>query len=183
MNSSPPSIGLVVGNPKLNSRTLHIAQSIRDVVRSYAEAEEAMTVDLAQYVTEVFDQTSPVLAHLCEEVASLDFLVVASPTYKATYTGLLKAFFDRYGNNALRRVIAIPVMVGASPLHAMAPEFSLRPLLIELGATVPSRSLFVLESQIDQFDDVVAEWAATALPLVMAAFVGRERGNRPTAAD
>jgi len=32
---------------------------------------------------------------------------------KASYTGMLKAFFDRYGNNGLAGVTAVPVMTGA----------------------------------------------------------------------
>ena len=61
-------------------------------------------------------------------------MVVASPTYKATYTGLLKSFLDRYGNNALAATTCVPLMTGAAPIHALAPEAYLRPLLVELGA-------------------------------------------------
>jgi FMN reductase len=99
-------------------------------------------------------------------VAAADVLVAASPTYKATYTGLLKAFLDRYGNNGLAGVTAVPLMVGAAPIHALAPELHLRPLLIELGASVPSRGLYVMEQQLEDLGGVVAKWAETAVPLI-----------------
>ena len=97
-------------------------------------------------------------------MAKSDVVVVASPTYKATYTGLLKAFLDRYPNDGLARTVCIPVMTGAAPVHALAPEVHLRPLLVELGASTPTRGLFVTEQQFDDLDGVVEAWAATARP-------------------
>ena len=37
-------------------------------------------------------------------------------------------------------------MLGAGPTHALAPELSLRPVLFEIGASVPTRSLYLLDS-------------------------------------
>jgi len=99
-------------------------------------------------------------------VAASDLVIVASPTYKATFTGLLKNFLDRYDNNALAASVAVPVMTGAAPIHAPAPEVFLRPLLIELGASVPSRGLFVTEDKFDELDEVIADWARRARPLI-----------------
>ncbi len=106
------------------------------------------TLDLADVAPELFDPRSLTVSRLLDEVAASDLVVVASPTYKATFTGLLKAFLDRFGNNALAATVAVPVMTGAAPIHALAPEVFLRPLLIELGASVPSRGLFVTERQV-----------------------------------
>jgi FMN reductase len=59
-------------------------------------------------------------------------------------------------------------MVAAAPVHALAVEVHLRPLLVELGATVATRGLCVLESQPDDLDAVVRPWAATAAPALRA---------------
>ncbi len=91
---------------------------------------------------------------------------MASPTFKATYTGLLKAFFDRYGTNALRSSVAVGVMTGAAPIHALAVEVHLRPLLVELGAATPTRGLYVTEQQFDDLDGAIAPWADAAAPLI-----------------
>jgi len=50
--------------------------------------------------------------------------------------------------------------------HALAPEVHLRPLLVELGASVPSRGLYVLDSALDELDSIVGAWGETALPLL-----------------
>ncbi|MEV8610856.1 NAD(P)H-dependent oxidoreductase [Amycolatopsis sp. NPDC051373] len=64
---------------------------------------------------EIFAWPSEVMSALTERVAGSDLVVIASPTYKATYTGLVKAFLDRYAAGALAGVTAIPVMTGGSP--------------------------------------------------------------------
>ena len=127
---------------------------------------ERFVVDLADVAGELFDYPSQKIEDLLERVAASDLLIAASPTYKATYTGLLKVFFDRYGNNALAGTVAVPVMTGAAPIHALAPELHLRPLLVELGATTPTRGLYVTESQFDDLDGVIGAWADAAAPVV-----------------
>jgi FMN reductase len=168
-------IAVVVGNPKAGSRTLTVANAVATSIQACLPAEtKPLVIDLAEHARELFDWESAELNGLTAAVAGCDVIVAASPTYKATYTGLLKGFFDRYGNDGLRGVVVIPVMVGAAPIHALAPEVFLRPLFVELGATVPSRSLYVLESKLDQLDDVVDSWAVTARPLLSAALTARQ---------
>lgn len=165
---------VVVGNPKAASRTLTVAREVMNQLAGLlGDASGALEVDLAGHTRGMFDWGDAELTALTAQVARCRLLVAASPTYKATYTGLLKAFFDRYGNDGLRGVVAVPVMVGAAPVHYLAPEVSLRPLLVELGATVPSRALYVMESDIPRLPEVVAKWAGTARPLIGAALRGQ----------
>ncbi len=182
---------IVVGNPKAASRTLTVAREVMrqlggclgpepdgagpgpDGAAAAPGQGELLEVDLAEHAGSVFDWGDATLQALTAQVARCRLLVAASPTYKATYTGLLKSFFDRYGNDGLRGVVAVPVMVGAAPVHTLAPEVYLRPLLVELGATVPSRALYVMEQDIPRLDEVVAKWAATARPLVSVALSPR----------
>ena len=75
-------------------------------------------------------------------------MVFASPTYKASYTGLLKLYLDRIRGGALARVTAIPMMLGADWRHSLAPEVFLKPALAELGASCPTRGLFLLDADV-----------------------------------
>jgi len=158
-------ITVVVGNPKAGSRTLRVATAVADVFaapNAAGEQVDTVVVDLAEVAPDLFDFDSARVADLLALVAGSDLVIVASPTYKATYTGLLKSFLDRYPNNGLGATIAIPVMTGASPIHALAPEVFLRPLLVELGASVPTRGLYVTEAQFDDLAVVVDAWAEGA---------------------
>jgi FMN reductase len=161
------SIAVVVGNPKAGSRTLRVALATADILTGrLGDTSERVVVDLADVAGQLFDYPSETIDALLASVAASDVVIAASPTYKATYTGLLKVFFDRYGNNGLAGTVAVPVMTGAAPIHALAPELHLRPLLVELGATTPTRGLYVTEAQFDDLDGVIGAWADAAGPLV-----------------
>jgi FMN reductase len=63
-------------------------------------------------------------------------------------------------------------MVGAGPRHALAVEVHLRPVLVEIGATLPTRGLYVMEDELDHLDRVIGVWLQEAAPLLRAALRG-----------
>ena len=93
-------------------------------------------------------------------VLKADGLIVATPVYKASYTGLLKAFLDLYGPDGLAGAVVVPLVVSGNPAHALVGEVHLRPVLVELGAVVPTRSLTVTEPQLADLGPVVDAWLA-----------------------
>ena len=159
---------VVVGNPKSGSRTLMVAETVAAKFRDVAPDRELAieVIDLARYVDGLLDWSSPKINQLVESLLAADVSVVASPTYKATYTGLLKVFLDRIAGGALVGQIAVPLMVAGAPQHALAVETHLRPLLVELGATCLTPGLCVLESELDQLDSVIEAWWASVFPVL-----------------
>ncbi|ALG12730.1 NADPH-dependent FMN reductase [Kibdelosporangium phytohabitans] len=135
-------VGVLVGNPKPASRTLKAALAIRDAIGG----TPGPVIDLGEFASELFDHSSVRVERAVEDVRNADVLVVASPTYKATYTGLLKAFLDRFGTASLRGKTAVPLLVAASDKHALAVEVHLKPVLVEIGLSVPGPGLFLNES-------------------------------------
>ena len=156
-------VAVVVGNPKPRSRTLAAATYVATELAGHAPD---LVVDLADLGARLLDWQDQTVPGLVAEVGAADLVVVASPTYKGTYTGLLKLFLDRFTTDGLGGV-AVPLMLGAGPGHALAPELSLRPVLTEIGGTVPTRGLYVLDST---YDDPAAysSWLSTARPVVTA---------------
>ncbi|WP_283135321.1 NADPH-dependent FMN reductase [Rhizohabitans arisaemae] len=148
---------VLVGNPRAASRTHRVAAAVAEAVLPGVGFE---TVDLGALGPRLLaSEASAAVEDALLQVARARVLVVASPTYKGTYTGLLKVFLDRLPPGALAGTSALPVMVMADPRHASAVEVHLRPLLAELGAAIPARGLAVLESQLDRLDEVVGPWA------------------------
>ena len=163
-------IAVVTGNPKPASRTHSVALAVAEALaKELPGAETGPVIDLAGYAPRLFDWSDEELTALNAQVAAADIAIFASPTYKASYTGLLKAFLDRYGNNGLAGVTAIGVMTGGWPGHLLAVEVHLRPVLVELGASVPSRGLYVTEPELADLDKAIARWSDAALPLITAA--------------
>lgn len=148
----------LVGNPQPASRTLAVAEEVASQLAALTGAERDEPIDLAHVAKRIFDYPSDEIDALLARVARPGFLVVATPTYKASYTGLLKSFLDRYGSNGLAGVTAIPVFTIGSPAHTLAVEHTLRPLLVELGASVPTRGLAFETSRFDDRAAIVAEW-------------------------
>jgi FMN reductase len=161
-------VAAVVGNPNAGGRTTTVARAVADAVAAAVGGADVEVVELADVAAHLFEWDNADLDAVTTRVADADVVVAACPTYKATYTGLLKAFLDRYGNDGLAGCVAVPVMVGAAPIHALAPEAYLRPLLVELGATVPSRGLYVLDSKMDALDETIAAWIESAGPQIAA---------------
>jgi FMN reductase len=146
----------LVGNPRPASRTHTVAER---AARALAPGATPEVVDLTALAPVLLGPApSAAVEDAVERVGSAGLLVVASPTYKGTYTGLLKAFLDQV--RSLAGVTAVPLLVMGSPRHALAVEVHLRPLLVELGATVPTPGLAVVESDLGRIDEILAEWAA-----------------------
>jgi len=158
------SVAVVVGNPRVGSRTGAVATAVADRVAAEVgwDPVELVVVELGGLGPRLFDGSDREVTAAVARVAGCRLVVVASPTYKATYTGLLKSFLDWYGTTGLAGVVAIPVMVGAGPRHALAVEVHLRPVLVEIGASMPSRGLYVLEEEFGDLDRVLDEWWSDA---------------------
>jgi len=165
------TVGIVVGNPKPRSRTLSVAEAVATAAAGAVglDAAERVIVDLADLGPQLFDWSSSAVKDAVTAVGGCALAVVASPTYKASYSGLLKAFLDWFSTTDLGGVTLVPLMVGAGAQHALAVEVHLRPVLVELGATLPTRGLYVLESQLDDLDTVVGAWLQEAGPQLRAA--------------
>jgi FMN reductase len=151
---------VVVGNPKAASRTLSVAVDIAERVSGGAPD---LVIDLATVGAKLLDWSDSEATALVTAVQSADVAVIASPTYKASFSGLLKLFLDRFGAGSMAGVLTVPVMVGAGDVHALAVEVFLKPVLAELGASCVGPGIFVREKDIGN-----PEWAPPGLDLLQA---------------
>ena len=158
------SIAVVVGNPKPRSRTYHAAHLVTEKL---AGRQPDLSVDLTDLGSALLDWSDPRVGDIVTAIQASDLVVVASPTYKATYTGLLKLFLDRIAGGALAGVTAVPLMLGGHWRHALAADLLLKPVLVELGATCPTRGLFLLESEYAG-GETLDSWLRLARPQVAA---------------
>jgi len=155
---------IVVGNPKAASRTRDAAERLAAALG--AEASVLEVADLGQGLLGFGD---PGVAAAMAQVRAADLVIAASPTYKGTYTGLIKLFLDQFATaTGLAGQVGIPLMLGGGPAHALAPELTLKPVLVELGAICPTQGLYQLDSQYAD-DGTREEWVRRWGPAVHAA--------------
>lgn len=162
------SISVVVGNPSPGSRTRQVAEDLTTRIAALTGAAVQPTIELADHTSHLFEWKHEQLDALGAQVAASTFAVIATPTYKASYTGLLKAFLDRYPTRGLAGLTAVPVFTIGSDAHALAVEFTLRPLLVELGASVPTAGLSFLTSLFEERAEILDEWIEREGPLLAA---------------
>jgi FMN reductase len=159
----------LIGNPRAGSRTRSLADAVVTELagrlgRAGTHLGRPTVLELAEVVGVTFGpRPARAVAALDDPFAPVRaarLLVVATPTYKGTYTGLLKIFLDQFGPGDLAGAVALPVTVAASPAHLTTVTTALRDLLLELGADVPAQPLAVPESRLTAPAEVAAEWAA-----------------------
>ncbi len=174
---SPATVLGIVGNPRPESRTHGLARTLTSELAGALPGAVTEEVDLAPFGPRVLELSDPEVDDAVERVLAADVLVLASPTYKATYSGLLKAFLDRLGTGALAGTPAVPVLLGGAPNHQLAIDVHFTPLLLELGARVPARGLFVLESELGDFSARAAAWVGENLATVKSGLHGHLGAN------
>jgi|SRR5689334_10254602 len=157
-------VAVVCGNPKPKSRTLEAALFVAERLTG---AAPAVVLDLVDIGAHLLGWGDPVAARAVEDVQNCGVTVFASPTYKGTFTGLLKLFLDQVPTDGLNGRLAFPVMLGAAMGHAMAPDVFLKPVLVELGASCPARGLYLLETDYTS-ESIVDAWVARAKPFLSA---------------
>jgi FMN reductase len=134
---------VVVGNPKAASRTRRAAELVAELLTG---APPDTVIELAELGPVLLGWGDPAVDAAQQAVADADLVVFASPTYKATYTGLLKLFLDQFAAGELHGTAAVALMLGGSPHHALAGELTLKPVLSEIGCSCPTPALFLLDS-------------------------------------
>ena len=81
-----------------------------------------------------------------DAVSQAELVIVATPIYKAAYSGLLKVFLDLLAPDALRGKTVLPLATGGSPGHLLALEYALKPVLAALGARHVLDPVYVVDS-------------------------------------
>lgn len=160
----------VCGNPRAGSRTLGVVNHVSNAVATSVDGRFDGSIDLIELASELFTFGAPGVTAALERVMAADVLVVGSPVFKATYTGVLKAFCDHIAGGQLTGKWCVPLMVGGSLQHYLALDTHLRPLLVELGLTCVTPGLYVVETELEQLERQVAAY----LPNVLG-----PRANRP----
>lgn len=150
----PRRVVVVVGNPKKDSRT----RAAGELTARMLSGQDPVVIELSSIGTGLLGWGDDEVEAAKRQVAEAQLVVFASPTFKASYTGLLKLFLDQFaGGTGMAGVVAVPLMLGAAGHHALAGLHTLSPVLAELGA-LPLPALFLIDSTFTE-DGTIAAYA------------------------
>ena len=187
----PQSVVTVVGNPKAGSRTAAAAASVAELLASELGTPYKIDelVDLVTFAPAIFqgdraaEEDRVALEGAIELASSASVLVVATPVYKGSYTGLLKSFLDVLPAQALAGSVVVPVTVSAAPSHKLLADLQLRPVLAELGASVPTPPVALEERDLEDLQVVLSGWIRHNAGLVQATTIALQPIAEPTPAQ
>jgi FMN reductase len=148
-------IVVVSGNPRPASRTSTLAVAVGSALAGDGPAPAV--IEVGELGPGLLTPGDPATAAAVEQLRAADLLVVATPTYKGSYTGVLKVLFDLLPSAALAGKRAVPVVTAGVAPQAAAAEALLRQLLTELGADVLP-GLPVTEADLPSSESLIAAY-------------------------
>ena len=175
------SVIVLTGSPSVRSRTAALSGLIARRLEAAGHAVGTRHVrDLPAEALLGADAAHPAIVEAVTAIEAADAVVVASPVYKAAYSGVLKTLLDLLPQRALSGKTVLPVVTGGTPAHLLAIDYALRPVLVSLGAHHVLKGCFVLDQHITfdadevRLDPAGAEQLDSAVDL-FAAVLGARR--------
>ncbi|MEM5277055.1 NADPH-dependent FMN reductase [Cupriavidus taiwanensis] len=144
------SILTLSGSPSAQSRSGLVLAHLRTALE--AAGERTRHLDLRELPAGPLlaaHVDNPVISAAVHAVSEAQVVVLATPVYKAAYSGLLKAFLDLLPQAGLRDKIVLPIATGGSLAHALAIDYALRPVLSALGSRQVLPGIFAVDQQIE----------------------------------
>ncbi|MBO7748260.1 NADPH-dependent FMN reductase [Paenibacillus sp. MWE-103] len=170
-----PKAIIISGSPnpvsRLNGITLYATEKLTSLGWEVVDLHVA-SLPAEDLIGARFD--SPAIAEASRLVAEADAVVIASPVYKASYTGVLKTFLDLLPQKGLTGKIVLPLFIGGTIAHLLAIDFALKPLLSALYAQHVETGVYAVDSQILKTDDggyILEEELAQRLNAAVASLV------------
>ena len=142
----------LAGSPRFPSRSSALLEYARKQLRK--RDIEVYHWHLQNFVPEDllyarFD--SPALQTLTEQLATADGIIIATPVYKASYSGGLKTLLDLLPERALDNKVVLPLASGGTIAHMLAVDYALKPVLNALKAQEILHGVFADDSQITDY--------------------------------
>ena len=143
------SVLLIAASPTQPSRSAALLDAVGQRLQARGAYTEHLSLrELEPRALLLADTRHPHIAQAVAQVASAQVVVVATPVYKAAYSGVLKVFLDLLAQTALQGKTVLPLATGCSPHHMLALDYALRPVLQSLGAKHILPGIYASDAQI-----------------------------------
>jgi len=143
------SILLLGGSPSVSSSTARLLLHVGDKLALHGHRTHKLHVrDLPPRALLHADGDDAAIRRALFAVADAQAIVVATPVYKASLSGILKAFLDLLPQNGLAGKLVLPLATGGSQSHMLALDYALRPVLQAMGARQVLTSIFAASQQL-----------------------------------
>lgn len=140
---------VISGSPSSASKTARVARHVaQEVTAAGSSAEHLRLRDLPAHSLLTADMGAPEIERALAAVDQARGVVLATPTYKAAYSGLLKSFLDLLPQFGFAGKAVLPLATGGSVAHVLALDYALRPVVHSLGPRHVVQSFFLLDQHL-----------------------------------
>lgn len=169
----------IAGSPTADSRSAALLRFVERRLTDRASATQHIALrELPPADLLLARSEAPALRNAIAAVREADLVLVATPIYKASFSGLLKTFLDVLPPDALRGKAVLPLATGGSPAHLLALEYALKPVLAALGARDLLDAVYVIDSTWRPHPEFGAVPATEVIERIDAALAGLARPAR-----
>ncbi|MEH1806260.1 NADPH-dependent FMN reductase [Nostoc sp.] len=143
----------ISGNSSLTSRSAAILNYAQELCRKHQIEIASITVrDLPPEDLIYGNFESPEVKKLQLLVGQAEAVIISTPVYNSSYTGILKALLDLMPQYAFSGKTILPIVTGGSINHLLSIDYAIKPLFSAMGATHILKGVYVVSSQI-QFNE------------------------------
>ncbi|MFF8805428.1 FMN reductase [Streptomyces omiyaensis] len=124
-----------------------LAESARDELAARGHEASTGVVELRELAGDIANHLvtgfpPPRLSAAIDAVTAADGLIVVTPVFAASYSGLFKSFFDVIDPDALSGKPVLTAATGGTARHSLVLEHAVRPLFVHLRAVVVPTAVF-----------------------------------------
>jgi FMN reductase len=153
------SVLLIAGSPSHTSRSAALLESVgKRLAKHQIEVTQLQIRDLDAQALIHADFAHPSIVRAVQQVADARVVVIATPVYKAAYSGVLKVFLDLLPQTGLKGKTVLPLATGGSPHHMLALDYALRPVLQALAAKQIRPGIYATDAQVFVLPEAQARW-------------------------
>lgn len=146
-----PKIVIISGSPNPTSRLNGMIGYVRQkLAEQHYETSVITVVSLPAEDLVQAKFGSPAIQEANALVEQADAVIIASPVYKASFTGVLKAYIDLLPQKGFDGKIIAPLFIGGTIAHLLSIDYSLKPVLASMGAKHYVSGVYAVDSQINR---------------------------------
>ena len=140
---------ILSGSPNASSRLNGMTNFVRQALAEAGlQTAIIQVIDLPPEDLVYANFNSPSILAANELIEAADAVVIASPVYMASYTGVLKAYIDLLPQKGFEHKLIAPVFIAGSMAHMLAVDYALKPMLASMGANHFTKTVYATDANI-----------------------------------
>jgi len=169
-------VAIITGVPNDYSRVNGVLDYVSEFLEDNHVSHEIIkvhTLPPADLITANFN--SPAIKKSNQIVEGATGVIVLTPVYKASYSGILKTYLDLLPQKGFENKLVLPLVVGGSIGHLLTIEYAINPVLTALGASHILNGVYTVDKQVERVGEenrfIIQEGAKERLQKGIDSFV------------